>query len=173
MIGFGSGLPAKIDSGGVVADPRTTTLDYFIVNADAFAGHSGSATFDRNDMLAGILIAGRAPDYVEADGEACNRVNTFEDNMAGEAIHYFAPIVSELCQEGWGGDRLCGDTSCEGQPCGVLTPPIRGEVPGGTGVSGDASGCRAVGAPLHESPILPVLAVLLALVATRLRRPAA
>ncbi len=41
MIGFGSGLPAKIDSGGTVADPRAAKLDFFIANLDAFQGHSG------------------------------------------------------------------------------------------------------------------------------------
>jgi S1-C subfamily serine protease len=75
MIGFGSGLPAKIDSGGAVADPRAEQLDFFIANVDAFQGHSGSATFDSENRLAGILVAGRTPDYVTLDGETCQRVS--------------------------------------------------------------------------------------------------
>ncbi|MGB3050107.1 MAG: trypsin-like serine protease, partial [Polyangiales bacterium] len=35
MIGFGSGLPAKIDAGGSVADPRADQLDFFVANLDA------------------------------------------------------------------------------------------------------------------------------------------
>ena len=143
MIGFGSGLPAKIDSGGTIADPRTKTLDYFVANPDAFAGHSGSATFDSNDELAGILVAGRAPDYVLSPDEECNRVNTFDDSQAGEAIHYFAPIVAQLCEQGWGGDSLCGETSCDGEPCGIKSPPIDGNVPGATPVPAGSSGCHA------------------------------
>ncbi|MDH3201314.1 MAG: serine protease [Myxococcales bacterium] len=141
MIGFGSGLPAKIDSGGTVADPRTATLDYFVANPDAFAGHSGSATFDSNNELAGILVAGRAPDYVLSSEEQCNRVETFDDIQAGEAIHYFAPIVSRLCAEGWGGDSLCEETSCNGEPCGIEPPPTNENIPGGRPVPA-GSGCQ-------------------------------
>lgn len=147
MIGFGSGLPAKIDSGGTVADPRTATLDYFSANPDAFMGHSGSATFDSNDQLAGILVAGRAPDYVFSPDEDCDRVNTFLDSQAGEAIQYFAPIVSQLCEQGWGGDSLCEETSCDGEPCGKKLPPINGNVPGGIPVPADSSGCHASRTP--------------------------
>lgn len=140
MIGFGSGLPAKIDSGGTVADPRTETLDYFVANPDAFAGHSGSATFDSNDELAGILVAGRAPDYVLSPDEECDRVNTFDDSQAGETIQYFAPVVSRLCEQGWGGDSLCEETSCGGEPCGIKSPPVGG--PGATPVPAGSS-CHA------------------------------
>ena len=145
MIGFPSGLPAKIDSGGAVADPRTATLDYFVANVDAFAGHSGGATFDSNNQLAGILVAGRAPDYVLSPDEECNRVNTFDESQAGEAIHYFAPIVSQLCEQGWGGDSLCEETSCDGEPCGTKSPPVDGNIPGGTPVATGSSGCHASG----------------------------
>ncbi len=140
MIGFGSGLPAKIDSGGTVADPRTATLDYFVANPDAFAGHSGSATFDSNNELAGILVRGLAPDYVLSPEEQCNRVETFDDVEAGELIQYFAPIVSQLCEEGWGGDNLCGETSCDGEPCG-MEPPVPDDIPIGKPVAA-RSGCQ-------------------------------
>ena len=141
MIGFGSGLPAKIDSGGAVADPRTETLDYFVANTDAFAGHSGSATFDSNDELAGILVSGRAPDYVLSPEEQCSRVETFDDIEAGEQIQYFAPIVSRLCAEGWGGDNLCEETSCRGEPCGTEQPQVVNDDPPGSPVAAD-SGCQ-------------------------------
>ncbi|MGB5812232.1 MAG: serine protease [Polyangiales bacterium] len=139
MIGFGSGLPAKIDSGGSVSDPRPTSLDYFVVNADAFAGHSGSAVFDSQDELAGILVAGRAPDYTTLPGEACDRVNTFDNDQGGEFIHYFAPIVAALCDENLGDENLCGDTACDGQPCGQKAPEVEPPPSNVTEVS--ASGC--------------------------------
>lgn len=141
MIGFGSGLPAKIDSGGVVADARAETLDYFLANPDAFAGHSGSATFDSNDELAGILVAGRAPDYVLSPDDQCNRVNAFDDSEAREVIHYFAPVVSQLCERGWGGESLCGETACGGEPCGIKAPSVGG--PDGRPLAADSPGCRA------------------------------
>lgn len=160
MIGFGSGIPAKIDSGGEVADPRTETLDFFVVSSDAFAGHSGSPVFDSSNELAGHLVAGLAPDYVEAEGQQCFVVNTFDESEAGEAINYFAPIVAELCDLDVGSDSLCGDTACDGSPCGVKSPPD--EVPGSGGVVPPASstGCRAVGGEPFPAGWLLVAALL-------------
>ncbi len=170
MIGFGSGLPAKIDSGGTVADPRTATLDYFVANPDAFAGHSGSATFDSNNELAGILVAGRAPDYVLSPEEQCNRVETFDDIQAGEAIQYFSPIVAMLCEEGWGGDSLCGTTSCNGEPCGIEPPPKNEGIPGGRPVPA-GSGCQVSQTPSSFGVVWIAAFVLVLL--CRVRRPVA
>lgn len=140
MIGFGSGLPAKIDSGGSVADPRAEQLDYFVANVDAFQGHSGSATFDSENRLAGILIGGLTPDYVTLEGESCERVNVFADSQAAELIHNIAPIVAALCAEGRGAEHLCGPKSCEGEPCGRPSKPSTG----GSGVvPANSSGCSA------------------------------
>jgi hypothetical protein len=142
MIGFGSGLPAKIDSGGSVADPRAEQLDFFVANVDAFQGHSGSATFDSENRLAGILIGGRTPDYVPSEGESCARVSVYDDLQAGEVIHYIAPIVGGLCDDGLDAEDLCDPKACEGEPCGFLPPSIDG--PGGPGVTAPAgSGCSA------------------------------
>jgi len=130
MIGFGSGLPAKIDSGGSVADPRASELDYFVANVDAFQGHSGAATFDSQNRLAGILIRGLAPDYVaDSEDPSCNRVSVYEDSEAGEIIHNVAPIVASLCDAGEGAAALCDPTACEGEPCG--STPLPSDGPGG------------------------------------------
>jgi len=137
MIGFGSGLPAKIDSGASVADPRTQEHDFFIANLDAFEGHSGSATFDSNAQLAGILIGGRVPDYVVAPDEDCARVNVFRDSEAGEVVHDISTIVKALCDEGWERGTLCETAACVGDWCGTTSPPGNG---GGV-VPGDPSGC--------------------------------
>lgn len=166
MIGFGSGLPAKIDSGGTVADPRAELLDFFVANVDAFAGHSGSATFDSKNRLAGILIGGLSPDYVQPDGETCKRVSVYDDSQAAEEIHNIAPIVASLCAEGWDAEDLCGPDACEGEPCGRPLPPS-----GGTGtVPSDSSTCSA--STGSAGFLSGCLGLLLFVVARRFRRPA-
>jgi hypothetical protein len=172
MIGFGSGLPAKIDSGGWVADPRPETLDFFSANLDAFKGHSGAATFDSDNRLAGILIGGRTPDYVVLPGETCARVSLYDDSEAGEVVHNIAPVIAGLCGDGWSADDLCDPKACDGEPCGFGSP-IGGA--GGTGVSGvragEGSGCStATGSPGLASGCF---ALLLFVAARRLRRPVA
>ncbi len=166
MIGFGSGLPAKIDSGGAVADPRADRFDFFIANVDAFQGHSGSATFDSEHRLAGILIGGRTPDYVTLEGESCQRVAVLEDSQAGEIIHNIAPIVAALCAQGSNVDDLCDPKACDGEPCGLPSPaPPTGVVPA------ESSGCSAVmGSTGFMSGWLGLLVFV---VARRFRRPVA
>ena len=148
MIGFGSGLPAKIDSGGEVYDPRAEQLDFFIANVDAFQGHSGSATFDSENRLAGILLGGRTPDYVTPEGETCKRVSVYDDSSAAEVVHNVAPIVASLCAEGWEAEEICGPDACDGEPCGNPLPPV----PGPGVVPSESSGCGAA----TGSPRLPL-----------------
>jgi len=141
MIGFGSGLPAKIDTGGVVYDPRAARLDFFVANLDAFQGHSGGATFDSENRLAGILIGGRTPDYVTLEGESCSRVSVYQNSQAGEVVHNIAPIVATLCEEGWDANELCDPAACEGSPCGFKAPPS--STVGSGVVPADSPGCNA------------------------------
>lgn len=138
MVGYGSGLPAKIDTGGVVTDPRASTLDHFQTSADAFGGHSGSPTFDSNLELAGILVAGRGPDYIASPGETCARVNRFPDSEGDESVHYVAPILSRLCAQGWSGKLCGGESSCNGQACDRVSTP--------RATSRGSAGCQAAGA---------------------------
>jgi V8-like Glu-specific endopeptidase len=140
IIGFGSGLPAKIDSGASVADPRAEEFDFFVANLDAFEGHSGSATFDSDNRLAGILLGGRVPDYVTSQEEGCARANVFDDSEAGEIVHNIAPIVAALCDGAWESESLCDPAACDGEPCGRPSRPSDG----GNGiVSADTGGCSA------------------------------
>ena len=173
MIVFVSGLPAKIDSGGSVADPRADRFDFFVANVDAFQGHSGSATFDSENRLAGILIGGRSPDYVPAEDESCMRVSVYADSEAGEVVHNIAPIVAGLCDDGWGGEDLCDPEACEGEPCGFASPPTSGT--GGTGGSSvtapAGSGCSASSGSTGFAS--GVLGLLLFVVARRFRQRAA
>jgi MYXO-CTERM domain-containing protein len=167
MIGFGSGLPAKIDSGASVADPRANTLDYFVANLDAFQGHSGSATFDSENRLAGILIGGRTPDYVEAAPGSCYRVSVYDDFEAGELVHNVAPIVASLCDQGWDSDLLCDPKACEGEPCG--STPLPATQSGAYPAQG--AGCSV--SPNAASPPSAAFALLLFVLARRLKRRAA
>lgn len=167
MIGFGSGLPAKIDSGGSVADPRASTLDYFEANVDAFHGHSGSATFDSQNRLAGILIGGRTPDYVQSDDQTCYRVSVYEDFQAAELVHNIAPIVASLCDEGWDSELLCAPDACDGEPCGSTPIPTN---PSGA-YPAPSSGCSV--SPGSTSSPAAWLALLLLASAWRFKRRAA
>lgn len=158
MIGSGSGLPFKIDSGASIADARVDRGDYFVANLDAFEGHSGSATFDEENRLAGILIGGRVPDYVFVPEENCTRANRFDDSMAGEIVHNIAPIIASLCDSGEGDERLCDPEACDGGPCGAHSTPPADDDPSETPglVAGSASGCR-VATGGAQPPILMML----------------
>ena len=111
MVGFGSGIPAKIDSGGVVlGDNRGGSQDAFRGSVDAFGGNSGSGVFDADLNVVGILVAGEQ-DYVQDGG--CNRVATLPEGgggMGGEQITYAILAVADLCESGYPSERLCGIT---------------------------------------------------------------
>jgi len=172
MIGSGSGLPAKIDSGAWVAEADADELDYYVVNLDAFEGHSGSATFDDESRLAGILIGGRVPDYVPDSERSCMRVNRFEDSLAGEIVHNIAPIIYALCQAGEGGDELCGDQACDGEPCAappVAKAPSEPTNPGGD-VEPASSGCSV--STSSSAPAASLAAIVLGMLVARVRRKA-
>ncbi len=108
VIGSGSGVPFKIDSGGSVRDARSSTLDYFVANTDTFGGNSGSGVYENAGYsVAGILVRGET-DYV-ANG-SCNVVNTCtEAGCRGEDITYVRPAVEAYCAVATS-SRLCGGT---------------------------------------------------------------
>jgi V8-like Glu-specific endopeptidase len=106
VIGSGSGIPFKIDSGGSVRDARASTLDYFVANTDTFGGNSGSGVYENSGYtVAGILVRGET-DYVM--NGSCRVVNVCsETGCRGEDITYVRPAVSAYCQVA-GSVRLCG-----------------------------------------------------------------
>lgn len=173
MIGFGSGLPAKIDAGAFVAEARTMQRGFFVVNLDAFEGHSGSAVFDAQSRLAGILLGGRVPDYVTSEVEGCARANVFDDAEAGEIAHDIASIIGPLCGEGLLDGEPCEPDACGGEPCGAPIDDDAG-AGGSTGsrgvVAAEGTGCSAtaLGAHSHAGSWLLVLMVL---AMARLRPP--
>jgi V8-like Glu-specific endopeptidase len=109
VIGSGSGIPFKIDSGGSVRDARAGTLDYFVANTDTFGGNSGSGVYENSGYnVAGILVRGET-DYV-ASG-SCNIVNTCtEAGCRGEDITYVRPAIDAYCAVA-SSQRLCGTTN--------------------------------------------------------------
>jgi len=114
MMGFGSGLPNKIDRGGRVIDSRATTLDIFVATPDAFQGNSGSGIFTNDQTLVGLLVSG-AEDYITSPVGNCQTVATFDESgvNAGEQIVYAHNPIRELCQLGWPSEALCSTTpSC-------------------------------------------------------------
>ncbi|GHH01936.1 serine protease [Comamonas sp. JC664] len=108
VIGSGSGIPLKIDSGGRVRNGRPNTLDYFVATTDTFGGNSGSAVYDMaSHTIAGILVRGD-DDYVQQGG--CFVVNTCPENgCAGEEITYVRPAIDAFCAANTS-VRLCNST---------------------------------------------------------------
>lgn len=107
ILGFGSGLPLKIDTGGRVIDPRARTLDFFVATTDSFGGNSGSGVFDlESGALVGALVRGDE-DYVEASG--CFVVNVLPESgeAGGEHVAYVRRALDALCAS-WPSARLCG-----------------------------------------------------------------
>jgi V8-like Glu-specific endopeptidase len=96
VIGSGSGIPFKIDSGGAVRDARAATLDYFVATTDTFGGNSGSGVYEMSGYtVAGILVRGET-DY-RANG-SCNVVNVCtETGCRGEDVTYVRPAVEGYC----------------------------------------------------------------------------
>ena len=134
-VGSASGLPAKIDSGSRLLNPRALELDYFLLDSDTFAGSSGSGVFDAEAKLVGVLVRGGA-DYERRPGEACNvpKVVRLPSDIAavrvsvGEEATYVARAVDGLCASGWPSARLCGkqpscgDGFCSGAETRVDCP---------------------------------------------------
>lgn len=107
VIGSGSGIPFKIDSGGRVRDARASTLDFFVATTDTFGGNSGSAVYETGGYtVAGILVRGER-DYV-ANG-SCNVVNVCsETGCSGESITYVRAAITSYCRVARGLDCPAG-----------------------------------------------------------------
>jgi V8-like Glu-specific endopeptidase len=106
VIGSGSGIPFKVDSGGSVRNARASTLDFFVASTDTFGGNSGSGVYETtNHTVAGILVRGET-DYVS--NGSCNIVNVCtETGCRGEDITYVRPAIDALCAAA-SSVRLCG-----------------------------------------------------------------
>jgi hypothetical protein len=119
VIGTGSGVPFKIDSGGTVRDPRTGT-GYFVANTDTFGGNSGSGVYETGGYtVAGILVRGEV-DYVS--NGSCNVVNVCaETGCRGEDIIYASSAIDSFCRTTSNANaRLCGSRTSDFNKDGSL-----------------------------------------------------
>ncbi|MCY1039820.1 serine protease [Corallococcus sp. bb12-1] len=109
VIGSGSGIPFKIDSGGSVRENNAEYMDYFIATTDTFSGNSGSGVYETvNNTVAGILVFGDV-DYVSRG--SCNVVNTCAETACeGEGIIYVHNAITEFCARNPNNVRLCNGT---------------------------------------------------------------
>lgn len=122
MMGFPVGLPLKIDTGGIVTNPRSTLLDAFVTTVDAFGGNSGSGVWHKDTQgewaLAGILVSGDK-DFVASseNGKSCQRSNQCSASTClGENVVYLDRPIADFCVERNGRrihHELCGDTSAQ------------------------------------------------------------
>jgi V8-like Glu-specific endopeptidase len=107
VIGSGSGVPFKIDTGGTVRDPGNGPS--FEASTDTFGGNSGSGVYELDGYsVAGILVQGET-DYVRRG--SCNVVNVCtESGCSGETIIYTHVALAALCRA-VPTNRLCGTTA--------------------------------------------------------------
>jgi MYXO-CTERM domain-containing protein len=132
VVGFPSGLPAKIDTGAVVVDPRAATRDNFTMTSDTFRGSSGSGVYANGGALVGVFARGTVD--VEDLG-ACRALRRLPQDVetSGESATYAARAVTALCGAGYpsarlcGATRRCGDGTCspgeDSTSCPVDCPP--------------------------------------------------
>lgn len=114
VIGFGSGLPAKIDSSAsIIQSPPDG--EYFTAQTDTFGGNSGSPLFDDAGQIVGLNVAGQ-PDWMTV-GLCTAAVHATE----GDEFHQRASrVLASICDSGWPSPRLCGTNPACGD--GVCSP---------------------------------------------------
>ncbi len=101
-IGFPSGLPVKVDSGGEVMEVGERN-SYFGANTDTFGGSSGGPIFNDAGEALGVLVRG-GKDYTFE--RSCVRVVQADDGY--EDIQVIQGAVAQICDGGWPSERLCG-----------------------------------------------------------------
>lgn len=76
VLGFPSGLPAKIDTGASVLGPAPDATGCFELDSDTFGSSSGSGVFDERRELIGVLLSGgRDYDTAEAGCQQIHQVS--------------------------------------------------------------------------------------------------
>lgn len=96
VLGFGSGLPLKIDSGGTVTNPSARGTNFFLTSLDTFGGNSGSGVFNASGELVGVLSSG-LPDYATRADAGCDVVNVLQERFGGEQIGHLLPTLVSYC----------------------------------------------------------------------------
>ena len=94
VIGYPSGLPVKVAFGD------TTTLirndgPWMMSNLDTYGGNSGSAVFNKDGQVEGILVRGTT-DYIQDDADFCFHSNRVNEPTGSEAVTKASVFVSYL-----------------------------------------------------------------------------
>lgn len=96
LIGYPSGLPAKIADGASVRD--SSFNGFFRANTDSYGGNSGSAVFNSNSgEIEGILVRGERDYEPTAQGCARSKVCT-EDGCRGEDVTKISAVIPYLAR---------------------------------------------------------------------------
>jgi len=107
MIGFGNGLPMKIDQGGSVTDSYGPDVGLFLGTPDAFGGNSGSGVFNSAGEVVGILSFGPDVSYVDT-GRGCYATNHLsESSVDASGIVHPHGAVAEACAGSAAGSVFC------------------------------------------------------------------
>lgn len=95
LVGFPSGIPMKVDAGGIVSD---VSDGVFHTSNDAFEGSSGSPLLDELGRVTGIL-AGGARDLA-LTGDGCYAPTTVDGSAPGmERASSAGAALAALCDE--------------------------------------------------------------------------
>lgn len=108
VIGYPSGLPAKVDSAAQLLHV-SPCRDYFTMSSDTFQGSSGSGVFDDRGRLVGTFVRGGV-DYEFVPDRGCAVARHAADAPApsdAEQASYLAPALAALCASGQASARLC------------------------------------------------------------------
>ena len=94
VIGYPSGLPVKIAFGDATVVIRDED-PWLFANLDTYGGNSGSAIFNEEGLVEGILVRG-AKDYDMDFVNQCFRSNQIEDSEGSEAVTKASAFVAKL-----------------------------------------------------------------------------
>jgi hypothetical protein len=107
VIGFPSGLPAKLDAGAVVADARAAAFDRFTLTSDTFGASSGSGVYSAGSAELVAVFASGTADFVDQGGCRAIRRSSEAEGVGESAVHV-SRAIDALCGAGWPSQRLCG-----------------------------------------------------------------